>query len=123
MKHPLFFLLIALLAAPMNATALDSAMISQFEQQLATVICADQGQWLKCYQMEPSQCQKVAHGIVGPCVTSILGRVTGQVNEPQGLETAQELQNCFNKRFNSSYAALKVETPECQEPLKHLQPN
>lgn len=85
-------------------------------QKIVDEICSDGGAWLKCYSLEPSRCQEVTAGFVGPCVKSLMAT---PVAEPAANGVVRLLV-CFNQRFMAKYGYGEVKTPECRDPMKHL---
>ena len=104
-----------------TAHALDQATMKQFSDQVTNLVCSDQGEWLRCYKVNPVFCTKVTEGFVQPCIQEILAPVEKQLSQEEGTKVALRLLGCFNKRFMDSYGSQKLSTPECANPPKHLQ--
>lgn len=109
--------------APLHAWGFEKALLDTFNQRVSAMVCADQGEWLSCYSLEPSECSKVADSFVEPCTQAILGSVSSMLSFQEGMTTATRLLECFNVRFEDAYGAQRVSTPECSQPPAHLLPN
>jgi hypothetical protein len=77
--------------------AADSEVIDGIEEDIVSTICADDGEWLKCYNKPPAQCESYAKAIVRPCLEQEIGSVRGPIPLSAALQYAVESKSCFNK--------------------------
>lgn len=106
-----------------SAWGFEKGLLDSFSQKVSAMVCSDEGKWLSCYQMEPSECSNVADSFVQPCTQEILGSVSSMLSYQEGRNTAKRLLECFNERFEESYAAQRLSTEECKQPPAHLLPS
>ena len=109
--------------APSNTWGFEKGLLDTFNQKVSAMVCSDQGKWLSCYQMEASECSKVADSFVQSCTQEILGSITSMLSFQEGMTTATQLLECFNERFEGSYGAQRLPTEECSQPPAHLLPS
>ena len=109
--------------APSSTWGFEKGLLDTFNQKVSAMVCSDQGKWLSCYQMEASECSKVADSFVQPCTQEILGSVSSMLSYQEGMNAAKRLLECFNERFEESYAAQRLSTEECKQPPAHLLPS
>lgn len=114
-------LMLSLVAVQREARALDKQFEDALAAKIEEFVCADGGNWLRCYNLEPSSCKSVAAGFVQPCVKAALAKQATVMTEEEGAAAAKKMMNCFNENFLSSYGSGKRLSAECQKPPQHLQ--
>lgn len=118
--HTTLLLLVTMLSVVNHASAFDKAIVEQFSSQVSDLVCSDGGKWLTCYGERADNCKTIADSLVSPCANEIFIPMKEQLSYNQGVQAANRLMGCFNERFEQSYGAKKLSTPECAEPAKHL---
>jgi hypothetical protein len=118
--HTTLLFLAALMGVTNHAFAFDKAIVEQFSSQVSDLVCSDGGEWLTCYGEQAESCKTIADSLVSPCANEIFIPIKEQLSYDQGVQAANRLMGCFNERFEQSYGAKKLSTPECAEPAKHL---
>jgi hypothetical protein len=80
-----------------TASGVPSDVIDGIENDIVTRICSDGGEWLTCYNKSPSQCRKLSHEIVRPCLDEQLKDTPMQAPLPLALKYVVESKSCFNR--------------------------
>lgn len=91
-------------APVLSCHAQQQPAVTEFIQQIERESCADQGAWLTPYNISPSQCGSVMHGIVGPCVTrAVSSKSLPLQTEGELKEVSQVIYDCMKQTFMSQY--------------------
>ncbi len=106
---------------PVSASAFDPAYMATFRQQVSKQICADGGKWLSCYRLAPENCPSVAEAFVYECSMEVFAPVKEKMEYEAGVAAASKFQDCFNRKFQTSYESHRIKSPECDKFPSHLQ--
>lgn len=97
-----------------NAQEIDRNALDAFRQQVVAKMCADGGEWLRCYKTDPLRCQTVSTVLVDSCVASELTAKPAALRDPsQASAIAERLYSCLRTKFLAKYGADKLDTDEC----------
>lgn len=108
----LFVTILAFCSGPVYAAS--EEVLNKIESDMVNQICADNGEWLKCYGKDPAKCKSYAKAIVRPCVEGQIGGVRGPISLAAGLQYAVELKGCFNAAVPQTLGE-PIKTKECTE--------
>ncbi len=95
-------------------SAASEEVLNKIEADMVNQICADNGEWLRCYGKDPAQCKSYAKAIVRPCVEGQIGGVRGPISLAAGLQYAVEMKGCFNAAVPQTLGE-PIKTKECTE--------
>ena len=92
--------------------AAGSDAIDGIESDIVATICSDGGEWLKCFNKPPAQCESYAKAIVRPCLDQEIGSVRGPIPLSAALQYAVESKSCFNRAI-PDVLGEPVKSEEC----------
>jgi hypothetical protein len=119
--RPHSFILALLVGVPLIlsgtslAYAVDEAALLSYKQSFAKEMCKEGGAWLRCFQLDPANCNAVVGSVVERCTRVIVEK---QHTAPKGQGEVEAVSNkiveCVEKNFRERYDAFKLNTPECK---------
>lgn len=78
--------------------------VTDFINRIESESCADQGAWLKPYNISPSECGSIMRGIVTPCVTRALSAKSLPLKTEAELKEASDgIYDCMKQTFLSRH--------------------
>ena len=105
--------LVVLCNAP-NAHALDERALAAYHQGFAQEVCKDGGGWLRCFQLDPSECSTVLGKMIERCTRSVMeGRTAPAKSEEEVTAASNKIVRCVEQDFRQRYDAFKVKSEEC----------
>lgn len=88
-------------------------------KQLVAHVCQGDGEWLKCFNRKPSECNQIITKTVGGCLESFEPREEDEKSTDALDAWEQQISGCVDRSFLAVYGQAK-KTPECMEPPPHL---
>jgi hypothetical protein len=105
--------LVVLCYAP-NAHALDEKALAAYHQAFAQEVCKDGGGWLRCFQLDPSECSTVLGKMIERCTRSVMESRTAPAKSEQEVAAAsKKIVRCVEQDFRQKYDAFKLKSEEC----------
>ena len=96
------------------ASALDAQGIDTFKRQAVSKMCAGGADWLRCFSVDPLQCESVSERLVDSCVGETASLQAGTPDDINTIsQTAQSFYTCLHSKFLASYGARKIASEEC----------
>lgn len=90
--------------APRLSCHAEQPAVAEFITRIETESCADQGAWLKPYNISPSECGSIMRGIVSQCVTRALSSKSIPLQTEAELKEASEgIYDCMKQTFLSRH--------------------
>lgn len=85
--------------------------------RLVSRICSDEGTWLWCTTLHPSQCEEFAQALVGPCMERVQTIDHPDAHTEPFLRS--QLAQCVEAALRARYAAVRKKVSECSQlPIK-----
>lgn len=107
--------LVAVCKAP-EAQALDEAALAAYHQAFAQEVCKDGGGWLRCFQLDPSECSNVIGKMIERCTRSVVeSRPAPAKSEEEVTAASNKIVRCVETDFRQRYDAFKVRSEECSK--------
>jgi hypothetical protein len=101
-------------AAP--AHAVDQQLVSQYSQKVVELICKGNREWLRCFNMDPLNCDGVSEKIVSACVKEHVLARTQPVSQPsEVMAVSERIHSCIQSSFRGKLDPKKKDAPECQD--------
>ena len=98
------------------ASALDAQGIATFKRQAVSKMCAGGADWLRCFSVDPLQCESISERLVDSCVGEMASLQAGAPDDINTIsQTAQSFYTCLHSKFLASYGARKIASIECSE--------
>ena len=98
------------------ASALDAQGIATFKGQAVSKMCARGADWLRCFSLDPLQCESISEQLVDSCVGETAALQAGAPDDIDTIsQTAQSFYRCLHSKFFASYGARKIASVECSE--------
>ena len=115
MKVFLTVLLMTLCIGSRECIALDAATLTDYTRQVTSQICKGNTSWLRCYGIDPLNCEHKSEMIIHGCLrTYVLGRTTPVQNEAEIQNVSQQLYGCIRSSFSQKFDVQKKDSPECK---------
>jgi hypothetical protein len=96
------------------AHCLDATLAAKYQSALVKGVCDDGGQWMRCYKLDPLQCDSINGAIIGSCFDKVVaGRSQPVRNESDASVVSDLLAECIRTSFKSKYGANKISSTEC----------
>ncbi len=117
--HPLVSLVVALVGFSLfhitEAHAIDEAGLLEYQRAFAREMCKEGGSWLRCFQLDPSNCTSVLGTIVERCTRPIVEKQKTPATSQEEVQAASDaIVRCVEQDFRERYDAFKTKTPECR---------
>lgn len=98
------------------AFAANAQALETFKRQAVSKMCAGGGDWLRCFSIDPLQCESISSRLLDDCVNSEAALRPGATDGGQDASViAQSLFTCLRTKFIASHGAKKVGSDECAE--------
>lgn len=98
-----------------QAHAIDEAGLLEYQRAFAREMCKEGGSWLRCFQLDPSNCTSVLGTIVERCTRPILEKQKTPASSQEEVQAASDaIVRCVERDFRERYDAFKIKTPECR---------
>lgn len=114
-KRSLFALVAPLVVGltPSTVFCVDADMATRYKSGIIDAICQDGGAWMKCYRLDPLQCQKVSAGFVDACFNKLVVQRTSPVaDEAEVRIVSDSILSCIRSSFKARHGE-KRDIPEC----------
>jgi hypothetical protein len=112
----MFTVTVATLSYTSVAHALNEQAIATFKRQSAQKMCADAGAWLRCFSIDPLQCETISAKLLDECVSKeALLQPGAAVDSSQAAEISESLFACARSSFLTAHGKRKVDSDECSE--------
>jgi hypothetical protein len=109
-------LAVMLLVGVPKAHAIDEAALLAYRQSFANEMCKDGGSWLRCFQVDPANCNSVLGAIIERCTRLITEKqLPPAQNQDQAKAVSNKIVKCVEKDFGERYDAFKLNTEECRK--------
>lgn len=96
-----------------TAYGFDPQAVAQFKKSIVLEMCKGGGNWLRCYRLEPFNCQDTVRGVVGSCVDSVLSNIKSLDRMRFVQWMSEDVKDCIKSSFEREHGARKLGTPEC----------
>ena len=101
---------------PLNARAVDSQLVEQYSQKVVELICNGDTQWLRCFNMDPLNCNSVSERIVDSCVREhVLARTQPVTQQSEVYAVSQQIHTCIQNAFRGKLDSKRRDAPECKD--------
>jgi hypothetical protein len=115
-RYVMFTLSVTTLSFASVAYAIDAQAIATFKRQAGQKMCADGGAWLRCFSVDPLQCETITAKLLDDCVSKeALLQPGASVDSSQAGEISESLFSCVRSNFLTAYGKKKLESDECSE--------
>ncbi len=114
-KSSLFALVAPLVVGliPSAAFCIDPDMAAHYKSGIIDSICQDGGAWMKCYKLDPLQCQKVSASFVDACFNKLVVQRTSPVaDEAEVRVVSDSILSCIRSSFKARHGE-KRDIPDC----------
>ncbi len=116
MKVFLTVLLMALCIGSRECSALDAATLTDYTRQVASQICKGNTSWLRCYGIDPLNCENKSETIIHGCLrTYVFSRTTPVKSEAEVQTVSQQVYGCIRTSFSEKFDVQKKDSPECKD--------
>ncbi len=103
------------LAKPCDAYALDEVALRAYQETFARELCAEGASWLRCFQLDPANCNTVTGGLIERCTRSFIEKQKAPAKDAEEVRTAsKKIVQCIERDFRQQYEAFKLNTRECK---------
>jgi hypothetical protein len=107
--------ILVICTTPQLCHALDAAILANYNHQVTAQICKGNTNWLRCYGIDPLNCEGQSERIVDDCLqTHVFSTLTSVKSDAEVNTISQKLYSCIRSSFTKKFDAQKKDSPECQ---------
>ncbi len=95
--------------------AVDEAILAEYSRKVAAQVCTGNTDWLRCYGLDPLNCQSHSQDIIDQCMQEhVLNRDEPVQFEAEVHIISQQLHTCIRGSFSQKFDSQKKDSPECK---------